>query len=87
MQIKFSKKFIKMFAKVPIKIQVSFNKRLDIFLYDAFHPILNNHQLTGKYKKFRSINITGDWRVIFKEFKDDDLAIFYLIGMHSKLYK
>lgn len=87
MQIKFSKKFVKIFAKIPVKIQVSFDKRLEIFLYDPFNPILNNHQLIGKYKEFKSINITGDWRAIFKEFKNDDLAIFYLIGIHSRLYK
>lgn len=87
MQINFSGKFIKMLAKAPVKIQKAFNERLDIFLRDQFCPILNNHQLAGKYKEFRSINITGDWRAIFKEFKNNDSVVFYLIGTHSGLYK
>ncbi|NCF75361.1 MAG: type II toxin-antitoxin system mRNA interferase toxin, RelE/StbE family [Xanthomonadaceae bacterium] len=87
MQIDFSRKFIKMLAKAPVKIQKSFHKRLDIFLIDQFNVILNNHQLVGKYKGFKSINVAGNWRAIFKGFKNDNLIVFYLIGSHSDLYK
>ena len=87
MQVDFYRKFIKMLAKAPAKVQKAFYKRLDIFLYDQFHPILNNHQLTGKYKELRSINVTGNWRAIFKEFQNDNLVVFYLISTHSELYK
>ncbi len=87
MKIEFKKRFVKQIDKSSVKIRNAFYARIKIFQNDQFHSILNNHQLTGKYKEFRSINITGDWRAIFKEFKNDDLAVFYLIGIHSKLYK
>lgn len=87
MKIKFKKRFAKQIDKLSVKIQNAFYARMSIFQDNQFSPILNNHQLTGKYKGFRSINITGDWRAIFKEFADDDLIIFYLIGTHGELYK
>lgn len=87
MQIKYAKKFIKMHAKAPAKIQKAFCKRLKIFKKDSYNAILNNHWLSGEYKGLKSINITGDWRVIFKEYEKDDLVIFMLFGMHSQLYK
>ena len=87
MKIKFKKRFAKQIDKSPVKIQNAFYARINIFQDDQLSPILNNHQLTGKYKRFRSINITGNWRAIFKEFQNDNLAVFYLIGTHSELYK
>ncbi|MBI2330404.1 type II toxin-antitoxin system mRNA interferase toxin, RelE/StbE family [Candidatus Daviesbacteria bacterium] len=59
--------------------------RLELFIINQFHPQLNNHSLTGKYKGNRSINITGDWRAIYSEEKDS--VIFELLGTHSQLYR
>ena len=85
MQVKFDRKFIKMYAKATIKIQQSFQKKHELLLKDSYHPRLNNHVLTGKYQACRSINVTGDWRVIFKQIKK--CIYFRLIGTHSQLYK
>jgi len=41
-------------------------ERLELFLADEFNALLNNHQLHGEYEQCRSINITGDFRLIFK---------------------
>ena len=87
MKIKFKKGFAKQFDKSSAKMQNAFYARIKIFQKDPFYPILNNHKLTGKYKGYRSINISGNWRAIFKEFHSDNIAIFYLIGTHSELYK
>lgn len=67
-----------------------FDNRLKIFLSDPFYPLLNNHQLTGKFQDSHSINVTGDWRAIFTEYIDKDgrrVIIFSVIGTHSQLYK
>ena len=85
MQIRFDRKFVKMYAKAPPKIKIAFKNRQTIFLKDPYQPLLNNHQLSGKYKNCRSINITGDWRAIFKE--KDGIIYFRLLGMRSQLYK
>ena len=87
MQINYARKFVKVFSKAPVKIQPAFYDRLEIFAVDKFNPALNNHKLAGKYNGYRSINISGDWRAIFREHENKNLAFFYLIGTHSELYK
>ncbi len=64
---------------------MAFKERLEIFIEDPFDPRLRNHPLKGKLKGYRSINITGDWRALFKEVEDG--VYFVIIGTHSQLYK
>ncbi|MDD4530913.1 MAG: hypothetical protein PHO80_05195 [Candidatus Gracilibacteria bacterium] len=60
-----------------------------IFINNPFDKILNNHELLGQQKGNRSINITGDLRVIFKETSNGkyEFVEFINIGNHSDLYK
>jgi addiction module RelE/StbE family toxin len=84
MIIDFHKDFIKTFKKLPLKVKKKFQERLFLFEKDSFNSILNNHVLNGKYKGYRSINISGDIRAIYR--KNLDGVIFIEIGSHSKLY-
>ena len=77
--------FKKQFRKLPRKVQDSFEKRLDIFLDNMFHPLLNNHSVDSAYPGWRSINVTGDYRALF-EIKEKDMIVFMKIGTHSELY-
>jgi len=86
MQIEYSKKFIKEFKKCPEKIKTNFKIRLELFINNQYHPILNNYSLIGELKNYRSINISGDWRAIFKEIDGGQIIYFVAIGTHSKLY-
>jgi len=86
MIIKFNKKFVKMYDKAPAKVHQSFDQRLKLFTKDRYHPFLNNHQLTGKYLGYQSINVTGNWRAIFKQDIEKDAVTFYLLGTHPQLY-
>ncbi len=86
MRVQFSRQFAKLYDKTPLKIRGVFDERLRLFTHDQFHPLLSNHQLTGEWKGYRSINITGDWRAIFHELNDTDSIIFDAIGTHSQLY-
>jgi addiction module RelE/StbE family toxin len=85
MQIKFSKKFVKRFESSPLLIRRKFEDNLEIFISNKFDFLLNNHSLNGKYIGCRSINITGDWRAVFKD--DGEVVIFIILGKHSQLYK
>ena len=85
MNINYSKKFSKQFAKAPKKIQLAFKERLMIFMKNKFDVLLNNHQLIGEYSEYRSINITGDWRAIYEEI-DDETVYFVYLATHSELY-
>lgn len=84
-EVFFTKKFKKQYLKSDLKIRTEFDNKLSTFIDDKFAPPLNNHELSGKFKGFRSINVTGDWRAIF--FEDKENVKFVLFGTHSQLYK
>lgn len=87
MKLKFSKKFKKQYDKSDAKIRSVFEKRLQMFMKDQFDSQLNNHQLAGNFKGYRSINITGDWRAIYSQSEEDEVLIFEMLGTHSQLYR
>lgn len=84
MKIYLHKKFYKDYAKLSPKIQKKFKERRNQFLMDEFDIVLNNHALGGKWLGYRSINVTGDIRVVFK--RDVNSALFVAIDSHSNLY-
>jgi addiction module RelE/StbE family toxin len=86
-KVEFSKRFIKSLERAPRKIQVAFRIRLEVFLSDPFNPILNNHSLKGKYSGYKSINVSGDWRAIFRDLQDKKAVYFIVLGTHNRLYK
>lgn len=86
MKIDYSKKFIKQYHKQPAKVQTQFQKILLTFMNNPLDKSLRNHSLSGNYKDYRSINVTGDVRAIYKEV-DDTIILFAFIGSHSQLYK
>ena len=65
-------------------MQLKFYERLDLFTGNKFHPILNNHSVDKRFPGCRSINVTGDYRAIFKEVGQE--VKFVHIGTHSQLY-
>lgn len=84
MTILYHKEFLKRYKKLSPKIQERFAERLRLFIEDEFDPTLNNHPLKGKYEGYRSINVTGDIRAVFKRTIHE--AIFVIINSHSNLY-
>ncbi len=86
MKIIFTKRFEKQYSSASVQIQNKFEEKLNIFLKNKYDEVLNNHPLKGRLKGYRSINITGDWRAIFKESKNKEYSCFVLLGKHSELY-
>lgn len=86
-KVDFTNKFDKQIIKAPLKIKKALRERLELFKDNPFYPLLKNHLLTGDYKGYRSINITGDWRAIYSEHEEGKLIIFESLGTHSQLYK
>lgn len=84
MKIRLHRNFEKGFRRLTPAQRNRFKERRDMFLRDEFDPILNNHFLKGKYQGYRSINITGDLRVVYES--KGDLVIFVAIDTHSNLY-
>jgi addiction module RelE/StbE family toxin len=80
-----SRSFDKAAARLPSKIKAVLGERLKIFAIDQFAVCLNNHQLKGSLHRYRSINITGDYRLIYEEY-DDAVIRLIDIGTHSHIY-
>jgi len=85
MKIIFHKNFDKQYKKLPRNTQIKVQEINILFEKDPYNPMLNNHALHGKYGSYRSINVTGNIRIIFK-ILDDNTVLFVHIGTHSKLY-
>lgn len=85
MQVIFHKNFDKNYKKLRETEKNRFKKIFEVFYIDPFYPSLNNHALSGKYEGYRSINIGGDLRVIYKMI-GEDTYLFVTIDSHSNLY-
>ena len=86
MIIHFHHRLKKQLQKSPQKIQMAFYAHLALFQKNPFQSMLNNHALKGIYLGYRSIDVTGDWRAIYKVLSDDKFVFSYL-GTHSALYR
>ena len=85
MKIRFHKNFDKQYKKLKPTQKKQVKERLALFINNPYHPLLANHPLKGRYKSYRSINITGDLRAVYK-FISSQECIFVVIGTHSNLY-
>jgi len=85
MNVVFHRNFEKHYPTLKESEKERFKERRDIFLQDEFSPILHNHPLKGKYKGYRSIDVTGDLRAVYR-WLSRDTVIFVEIDTHSNLY-
>ncbi len=85
MRIDFHRNFDQRFSKLSKRQKEQFKLRLVEFIQDRYKPELNNHGLKGKYKGYRSINVTGDIRAVFMP-HDENHVEFVHIGSHNQLY-
>ncbi|MDD4662055.1 MAG: type II toxin-antitoxin system mRNA interferase toxin, RelE/StbE family [Candidatus Pacebacteria bacterium] len=81
----FHKNFEKKYKKLDEKDKKRFKERLNLFLIDEFNPLLNNHTLKGSFIGYRSLNINGDLRLVYKKIQKD--YFFVDIDNHNNLYK
>lgn len=84
MRVDYQKSFLKALNKLPAAVEEKFYERLELFQINQAHPLLRNHSVEPAYPGCKSINITGDYRAIFRQ--KDDLTVFLYIGTHSQLY-
>ena len=76
--------FKKAYKKKPMSVRKRFDERLILFIKNPFDQILDNHPLSGEWAGYRSINVTGDYRAVFKQ--QADATIFVDIDTHHNLY-
>lgn len=90
MTVRLTDNFRGMYKKSDVRVRNQFNKNLEIFIKNPFDPQLNNHSLRKEWTGYKSINITADFRAIFKEVVLEDgevLVYFEALGTHKDLYK
>ena len=94
MQVRFHKKFETQLKKFPESIREQFfgrlnfflskklqgqvKERLTLFTLDPFHPLLNNHKLSGEYRAYLIINVTGDFRVVYRHLHEETVFLSLL---------
>jgi addiction module RelE/StbE family toxin len=83
-RIEFSTVFNKLLSRAPTEIKIAFREAYDLFSENPSHPALRNHPLTGEYAAFRSIDVTSDWRALYRE--ESERVIFADLGTHEELY-
>jgi mRNA-degrading endonuclease YafQ of YafQ-DinJ toxin-antitoxin module len=69
MEIKYSKRFRSQYHKADKQIRAAFSQMLDLFLSNPNNPFLRNHALRDTFAGYRSIDVTEEWRAIFREDK------------------
>ncbi len=85
MRIKLHSDFKKLYKKLSKKDQQKIDARLTLFMSNPFTLVLNNHLLNGKWNGYRSIDIKGDLRALYKVVNDQE-CIFIALGNHNNLY-
>ena len=85
MQFANDRVFERQYKKLPKALREKMWDRLAILAADSFHPLLNDHKLNPPYESYRCINITGDWRLVYKKLAPD---MYYLraVGTHHHLF-
>ncbi len=71
--------------RMPAPLYRKLRERLTLFMDDPSHILLDNHTLGGARRGYRSINITGDWRLIYEPVSDT-IARLVEVGTHHDLY-
>ncbi len=80
-----STRFKKHYRKLSRALQTRADERLALFAEDPFHSLLNNHQLHGKHRDNWSINVGGDYRIVYREI-ESSVYLLIDIGTHHELY-
>ncbi len=85
MEFKRGRVFKRQYKKLDRGLRNKVTERLHLLGFDEFNPLLRNHQLIGEYGGFRSINITGDLRLVYRKI---GLNIYQLraVGTHHQLF-
>ena len=80
-----TKYFSKTVGKLPAGVKRALAERLQLFIKDPLNIILNNHALNGDRQPYRSINITGDYRLVYEQYDANTVRLID-IDTHSNLY-
>ena len=81
----YTKQFTKDRRRLPKPIQIKLLERLELLLKNPSNPLLNIHSLNTPWEGYKSINISGDIRLVYKQEKFSYRLV--RVGSHSTLYR
>ncbi len=86
--IRYTSLFNKQRKAAPLEIKIAFRETLELFLDNPLYPQLRNHLLKEQYSGYNSLDVTGDWRALFRvrESKTQTIITFHILGTHIQLY-
>ncbi|TSC66713.1 MAG: Uncharacterized protein CEO21_96 [Microgenomates group bacterium Gr01-1014_80] len=89
MTIRYTGNFLRQLKKSDVRIRKAFKNCLLIFTKNPNDPELDNHPLEREHRGHNSINITADYRAIYKEviLENDTYIYFSSFGTHEELYR
>jgi len=79
------REFKRQYKKLDRTTRGKLEERLRLLVKDKSNPLLHNHELHHPFYGYSSINITGDYRLVYKRIGRD---IWYLraVGTHHQLF-
>lgn len=88
MKIVFDPAFLSKLKKLNVRIRKNVKERIIIFFKNPNDLQLDNHALRDEHNGYKSIDITSDYRAIYKEtqIEDEIVAYFITLGTHDELY-
>ncbi|MBU1151740.1 type II toxin-antitoxin system mRNA interferase toxin, RelE/StbE family [Patescibacteria group bacterium] len=86
MEIKYAKKFEKRFKKLSPKMKKSVIDVVERFTKNPHDKVLCNHPLKGSLEGRRAMSVTGDMRIVFREYDDYVLVLMLDVGIHNQVY-
>ena len=89
MTIRYTREFFAQLKKENVRIRKSFKKAIINFSQNPSNPELKNHALSREWQGHRSINITADFRGVYREtqLRGEKIIHFVALGTHRELYK
>ena len=82
MNVNFSPRFKRAYKKLPLHIQVDFDKQITTFIKDPTHPKLDTHRLRGRFQECLAFKLRDGYRVLF-EFSVSDTVDLLDVGPHD----
>lgn len=85
MRIVYERPFGRQYKKLTKDLQDKMWERFALLVREPAHQLLYNHKLNPPFMGYRSINITGDVRLVYKK---GDAETYYLraVGTHHQLF-